>query len=118
MIKQSLYAALAFAAGAAAVSAEAKVTVTGVPTTRVSYSDLDLANSAGHGALTVRVRRAATDLCAPVHVSTLSSFVQNRRCFKGALKMAQPQIERAIAIAKRGPVLAAMTGTITIQGGQ
>ena len=114
MLKLCLYAALAVATGATAVSARAQMTVIGAPSVRVSHSDLNLADAAGYGALTVRVRRAASELCEPIHVSSLRSYVESRRCIRQAVTMAQPQIERAVAMAKRGPLTAAVSTWIKI----
>ncbi|MFC7537923.1 UrcA family protein [Sphingomonas sp. GCM10030256] len=73
-------------------------------TERVAYDDLNLASASGERSLTMRVRRASRNVCAPLDQATFR--LKNQACRSGAWHGAQPQmslaIERARQIASSG----------------
>jgi UrcA family protein len=59
---------------------------------RVSYADLNLANTADQLSLYQRLRGAAKEVCGDLVSRTLSEVTQNRECVEGALDRAVDDI--------------------------
>ena len=86
-----LVAMPAFAQGESPVIVEG-----GVPTTVVSYADLDLGSSSGLATLNGRINSAASRLCHQGGRQDLPRQMYEARCFKTAVASAKPQVDRAI----------------------
>lgn len=68
------------------------------PSVRVHIGDLNLASPSGRHALTVRVSKAADQLCQkPAGHRELAQRVRFRACRQVALASAEPQIREAIS---------------------
>ena len=99
---------LAASAGIAATSAQAQsgpVTVTApaaeaVPTRRVSYADLNLANERDQAVLDRRVRFAVRDVCRE-SVGLMPPNFLEQRCHSQAWNGARPQIAQAVLRAQQ-----------------
>ena len=75
-----------------------------IQTAKVSYADLDLANSHGTGALQGRIKVAAAAICGTARPAELDVIKANRECMTGAVASAQPAFNRAVAAARGGSV--------------
>lgn len=69
-------------------------------TTRIDYSDLDLATDAGAAELQARVRRAAAKVCGRADNRDLTALRETARCRAVALESARPQVQFALAQAR------------------
>jgi UrcA family protein len=69
---------------------------------RVSYADLDLTTAAGVEALQKRVRDTATSTCKEIKVDVPAEGSTVDKCIKEAIDGAAPQIDAAVAAAKKG----------------
>jgi UrcA family protein len=69
---------------------------------RVSYADLDLTTAAGVDALKKRVSDTATSTCKEIKVDVPAEGSTVDKCIKEAIDGAAPQIDAAIAAAKKG----------------
>lgn len=67
---------------------------------RVTFADLDLATAAGAAALQKRVEDTAKSTCNEIKVDLPAEGSSVEKCVKDALAGAQPQIEKAVALAK------------------
>jgi UrcA family protein len=75
------------------------------PSVRVHIGDLNLATPSGRNAMTVRVTKAAEQLCQrPVHNRELASHMRFRACHRIAMASAEPQMRQAIDAATPGQV--------------
>ena len=95
MMKKLLIAAAATALATPAIASE-PVTVFGqsdVPTARIVYGDLNLANKAGLDRLKQRVRGAAKDMCLVHYQTTLSQRSERQRCYSTARNDGYAQAE-------------------------
>jgi UrcA family protein len=63
-----------------------------VPTTTVSYADLDLHTGAGMKTLHVRLRNAGRSVCTAGQDGTLATRVASQKCFKTAMADAMKQL--------------------------
>jgi UrcA family protein len=90
----------------------ADLVVSGAPTARIAYDDLNLRSEAGVRRLETRVRAAAERVCdvdAPA-TSTLRDRLDSRACRDAAIAAAAPQVRRAVAGFGTGaPVAIALT---------
>lgn len=118
MISKSVLSIAAIAALAATgpLSAETRVVGTSLPTQAVYYGDLDLTDARAQDALNARVRSAAKSVCF-VTFSTipLHEMMETRKCVRGAIADAQPQIAAATLRARNGGVLAASQSIFVIR---
>ncbi|MEA3004298.1 MAG: hypothetical protein QOH81_3086 [Sphingomonadales bacterium] len=86
--------------------------VTGAPTARVTYADLDLRSQAGVARLESRVRGAADRLCVGIGIETLAARLDGLTCRDATIAAAAPQIRRAIE--NHAAARAAGGGAITL----
>lgn len=89
--------ALVLAAIPAAAQHKPIIVEGGVPTTTVSYADLDLGSDAGRRTLEGRVARAASRLCTEQRRKSLDEELNERRCMSAALSKARIDVEQAVA---------------------
>lgn len=100
------FAALALAASFAVTGATlastgapafaADLVVSGAPTARIVYADLNLAGDSGRKALDRRVRSAAERLCGTPGTQTLKARLDTLDCRDEAIAAAEPQVRRAV----------------------
>jgi len=90
-------AALAILAAAGTAAAQPPVADPDVPTTVVSFADLDIGSAAGVRTLNARVYRAASKLCMQGGSKSLELQLAERRCMSTALASAKSGIEKARA---------------------
>jgi UrcA family protein len=101
------FAALALAAAFAVTGATLASTgapayasdlvVSGAPTARVDYDDLNLRTEAGLKRLDTRIRSAAERLCVGRGVETLQVRLEGLACRDAAVAAAAPQVRRVVA---------------------
>ena len=85
-------------AAMAAASGVAPITISiGVPTTQVSYADLDLATADGVRALETRVRDAAEGLCVRGGMEPFWHMQAERDCMRAAIAEASDEVDEAVA---------------------
>jgi UrcA family protein len=82
-------------------------------TRHVSYDDLNLATEKGIDRLRLRVRHAAQDVC-DADGSALTQFYHARKCIRGAIAGAEPQIARVMERYSGQNVAAMASSTIVI----
>jgi UrcA family protein len=70
--------------------------------TLVSYADLNLASQQGAETLRGRIREAAKDVCGLAGAAALPEIQFNRGCVAGAVALAQPGYDQAVASARHG----------------
>jgi UrcA family protein len=114
------FAALALAASFAVTGATlastgapayaADLVVSGAPTARVAYDDLNLRSPAGVKRLEHRVRAAAEHLCVVRGEGALRARLDALACRDSAVAAAAPQVRRAIDRAGAGASLALASG--------
>jgi UrcA family protein len=113
----ALAAAMALAVTGATIAATTPafgrdLVVSGAPTARVAYADLDLRSQAGVDRLEGRVRAAADRLCVGIGIETLAARLDGLTCRNAAIEAAAPQVRRAIE--KQAFAQAASGGAITL----
>jgi UrcA family protein len=89
-----------------------ELVVTGAPTARVTYADLDLRSQAGVARLESRVRAAADRLCVGIGIETLAARLDSLTCRDATIAATAPQVRRAIET--RAAALAVSGGAITL----
>ena len=104
---------------ALAPAAAQETTVTGLrtgdlPTEFVRYSDLDLTSSSDQTRLATRVRKAAYRICGQFSPLDLPIAKQAYECHGVALNGARPQMDSAIAAARNGTQVAALSAVIRV----
>lgn len=82
-----------------------------VPTTIVSYADLNLTSEAGRLALDRRADRAATGLCFEDRHAPVAELLAQHHCYSVAMTKARIDIQ--LAVARAGSQLASQ-GTIKV----
>ena len=82
------------ATGAPAFAAD--LVVTGQPSARVAYADLDLSRAAGRERLEARIRSAAERLCSEPGTQTLQDRLASDACRAEVIASAEPQLRRAL----------------------
>lgn len=101
--------AAGFIAGSLASAANAEASPSGdaTMTEQISYADLDLGSAAGQHHLKNRISYAAYRLCLiePV-TATPSPAVADTKCHRKVMAEGLAQMQRAVARANGGPVLA------------
>jgi UrcA family protein len=92
--------ALILAASPTAAQGGPVVVEGGVPSTSVSYADLDLSSAAGRRTLEWRVAKAASGLCVEQGRKPIRQELAERRCLSTALTRAEADIQQAVASAE------------------
>ena len=86
-----------------------------VPSARVSYADLNLANADARETLQNRVQFAATSICDNGARSMELEQAQSARlCRTNAIASAQPALDAAFAAARRGTVTVLTGASLTV----
>jgi len=109
-IALSILTATTLALGGTAATAASVEPGNSVP---VRFGDLDLTTDAGLAKLKGRIHRAARKACGSYDIRDLERTAAANACRDFALSKANPEIELAVAAAKRGEGYAS-TGAISV----
>lgn len=101
-------AALGFIASAAGAETVV-VSVTPLPTERVSFADLNLASSAGQNTLKGRIKVAAKRVCIIDGDRSMENNAEGKYCYRAAYRDGLQQMSQAIASRAFGSEVAATT---------